>query len=407
MLRSFLVVFFCFWVLILDSKLLNVDVRARSALLMNSENGRVLFEKNAFLPLYPASTTKIATALYALDVKGDLIDQKICVSIEALRTIDSLKKSGHEKEFPAYFLETDGTVLGLSEGEEISVQDLLYATMLVSGNDAANALAQALGGSIPGYMEQVNGHLKSLGCQRTLFLNPHGLHHPGHVTCAMDLALMTKRALLVPKFCEIVATVSYQIPETNKHALYQLRQLNRLMKAGAFYYPWAIGVKTGYHSNAGYNLVAAAEKNGRRLIAVVLGEEKNESRYLDARHLFEAAFSEPKIKRKLFEKGQVFETRIDGGAAPLLAGVSEELEVGFYPSEERALKALIYWDELRLPILKDEKVGVLKVLTDDGEIMAEKLLLAQAEVPRTFWHFLKQWLFLAKKKEPSRPAFAA
>ena len=399
--KAFLrLLFLLFFALVLESKPLEVSVAAKAAILINSQNGRILYEKNAFESVYPASITKIATALYALEKKSDLMQNTTNVSIEALKTIFSEKRNGHEKDYPPYFLETDGSALGLSIEEDIKIEDLLYSMMMVSGNDSANALAHALSGSIPEYMQQVNIYLKTLGCQKTSFLNPHGLHHPGHVTCAWDMALMTKKALSLPEFRKLVSTLRYQIPDTNKHALYDLKQTNRLMKKeSAYYYPYAIGVKTGYHSHAGYTLVGAAENGERQIIAVLLGEEKNEKRYVDARKLFEAAFLEEKEHLLLFEKEQFFQAALQGGQAPLQAELRNNVEISFYPSEEKEYKAFIYWEDLILPIAKDEKVGLLQIKTVDGEVLATAELFSADEVPRTFWHLCKQWCFLAKKKE--------
>lgn len=398
--KTFLrLLFFLFFSLTLDSKPLEVSVAAKSAILINSQNGRILYEKNAFEPAYPASITKIATALYALDQKNDLMQKQISVATEALKTIFSEKRTGHEEDYPPYFLETDGSALGLSIEEEIKIEDLLYSMMLVSGNDSANAMAHALGGSVPNYMQQVNDYLKTLGCEKTSFLNPHGLHHPGHVTCAWDMALMTKKALSLPEFRKLVSTLRYKIPDTNKHAMYDLKQTNRLIKKeGTYYYPYAIGVKTGYHSRAGYTLVGAAENGERQIIAVLLGEKKNEQRYVDARKLFEAAFLEEKEHLQLFEKEQFFQANLEGGQTPLQAELRDNVKISFYPSEEKEYKAFIYWEDLVLPIAKDEKVGVLQVKTVDGEELATAELFAGEEVPRTFWHLCKQWCFLAKKK---------
>lgn len=393
------VLFFLLIALAADSKPLEVSVSAKSAVLINSENGRILYEKKALEEVYPASITKIATALYALDKKSALLEQKFQIPADPLKIIFSDKKNGCEEKFPAYFLETDGSTLGLTIGEEIKAKDLLYGMMLVSGNDSANALAHVLSGSIPAYMQEMNRYLKELGCSKTCFLNPHGLHHPGHKTCALDMALMTKKALSLPEFRKIVSTLKYQIPGTNKHGAYDLKQTNRLLKKeGIYYYPYAVGVKTGYHSQAGFTFVGAAENQDRKLIAVLLGEEKNEKRYLDARKLFEAAFLEKKEVRRLFEKNQFFQAHIEGGQNLLSAELKGDVMISFYPSEEQEYKAYIHWDDLVLPIAKDEKVGTLKIMTVDGEELSQKELFAKEKVSRTFWHMCKQWFFLAKGK---------
>src|SRR5690606_37302020 len=108
---------------------------------------------------------------------------------------------------PSYWDEWDGTKMGIKIGEQFSMETLLYGLMMLSGNDAANVLAETVSGTIPRFLEELNEYMRSLGCHSTFFNNPHGLHHQEHCTTAYDLALITRRALQHPKFCEIVSTL--------------------------------------------------------------------------------------------------------------------------------------------------------------------------------------------------------
>ena len=183
------------------------------------------------------------------------------------------------------------------------MRTLLEGMMVVSGNDAANVIAQGIGPSIPGFMDELNAHLKQIGCTQTRFLNPHGLHDPNHQTTAYDLALMTAEALKNPVFCEIVSKPRFIRPKTNKQEATALLQSNRLLRPGKYYYSKAIGVKTGYHSKAKSTFVAASKWEGRTLIAVLMGYKERGEMFEDAIQLFEKAFNQPRVQRRYLKAG--------------------------------------------------------------------------------------------------------
>lgn len=366
------------------SKKLDVDLFSKNVILLNPKNNAILYEKNAYDKVFPASITKIATALYMLDSKKSLLEETAEVSKEAVRSISSAEKVSSKYKLPPYLLEMDGTSYGLAEGEVIPIRTLLYGMMLVSGNDCANVISEAASGTIPNFMDELNRYLKSINCQNTHFVNPHGLHHPDHYTNAYDMALITKKALSIPMFRQVVSTLSYTTAGTNKHKRKDIVQFNRLMKKGKYYYPYAIGVKTGYHSNAGFNLVAAAEKDNRILIAVCLGAEKGELRYLDAKKLFEAAFSEELERRVIFDESKIFTVKVEGAKKNLQAYFKEGLFYEYYPSEEMDFKVFVKWDDLKLPIKKEAKVGEVLLVSKDGSVLASSPLYSKEKVRRTF-----------------------
>ncbi|EKE08412.1 MAG: hypothetical protein ACD_17C00181G0006, partial [uncultured bacterium] len=153
---------------------------AASAILMNADTGALLFEKHAHVPSYPASITKIGTTLYILDQEVQL-DQVCVVSTESLKR----RPSTDWEKYPPYWLDKDGTTMGLKIGEALTVEALLHGLLMVSGNDAANVLAENIGsGSVPQFIERVNEYLRKIGCKNTQFSNPHGLTHPDHWTTA-------------------------------------------------------------------------------------------------------------------------------------------------------------------------------------------------------------------------------
>jgi D-alanyl-D-alanine carboxypeptidase (penicillin-binding protein 5/6) len=367
---------------------LDIDVRAPSAILMNAETGVVLYEKHAHIPADPASTTKIATALFALEKQIDL-NQQVTVSREALKG----KKISERDKVPAYWLESDGTMMQIKVGEILTVDMLLHGLMLVSGNDAANVLAETVGGTIPQFMGLLNEYLQSIGCKNTQFSNPHGLTHHEHWSTAYDLAIMTKRALQFPKFREVVSTLVYVKAKTNKQPQSEIRLTNPLLKPKSqYYYPKAIGVKSGYTLAAKQNLVAAAECEGRTLIAVLLGCEQKGARFEDAKKMFEAAFSQEKMSRRLIGPESIFTKELTGSKQPLKAALVKPLTISFFPAEEPKCKAALHWAVDHLPIRKGQKVGEVHILDDNGVFIQKGDLVALEEVKGTVFFVLRNRL---------------
>lgn len=237
-------------------------VDAEAALLMVAGTRRVLYSVNADAIMYPASTTKIMTLLVALE-RGDL---------SSIVTI-SARAAG-----------CDGSSLGLRAGDRLTLGDLLTGMMLVSGNDAAEAVAEHIAGSVPAFVELMNARAEKMGLTRTHFSNPHGLPEPvNHYTTASELARITAQGLQNPEFARIVATRNYIVPFVNRAAV-RVTSTNKLFKT----YPAANGVKTGYTEAAGDCLVASARQGGVQLIAVLLNDDE---RWTDATHLLDYGFA--------------------------------------------------------------------------------------------------------------------
>jgi serine-type D-Ala-D-Ala carboxypeptidase (penicillin-binding protein 5/6) len=369
---------------------LSLNVHADSAILINADTGAVLFEKKAHVLLYPASTTKIATGMYALHVAGDKLDTIIEAEQEALASISEEKLRRSNYSFPSYWLIPGASHIGIKKGEKLSLRDLLYGLLVSSGGDAANVIAQHIGGTIPDFMVAVNAYLKEIGCQNTTFNNPHGLHHPKHQTTAYDLALMMREALKNQTFCEIIATVKYTRPKTEKQESTVLLQTNKLMRKGKFYYPKAIGGKTGYMSASSHTLVVAARDGDRTLIAVLLKSKEREDTFKDAIMMFEAAFNQPKVHKQLFKSGpQSFTLELAGASKPITTYIQDNVNLEFYPAEEPKLKCFLYWTAATPPISKGQAVGELRLQTPEGKVERTIPLLASEEVPATWMWSLK------------------
>lgn len=238
------------------------EITGHAAAVLEGSCGTLLYGANAGQQLPPASLTKIATALVTVDRAqlADIVD----VHVNSALLVES----------------TSSTVMGLEPGQELSVEDLLYGLLLPSGNDAAIALAEYAGGSVPAFVSLMNRTAQELGLEDTHFANPHGLDEPAHYTSAYDIAQLGRALLANPELAAIVRTPHHQ-PAWDGPEVWNGNELLTV-------YPDAIGVKIGYTEKAGQTIVAAAERDGRRLIVSVLGSS---DRYSDAIALFEWAYA--------------------------------------------------------------------------------------------------------------------
>ncbi|MDF2633329.1 MAG: Serine-type D-Ala-D-Ala carboxypeptidase [Pelosinus sp.] len=245
------------------------QVEAEAAVLMVVSGNQVLFEKNGKGIMYPASTTKIMTLITALE-KGNPNNIVTVSSSDAA---------------------CEGSSLELKAGNQLTLRNAMYGMMLVSGNDAAEAIAENVAGSIPSFVELMNANAEKLGTTSTHFTNPHGLPDPiNHYTTAHDLALITAYGMKNPEFVKIVSTRDYDVNFLNRSKIH-VNNTNKLLKA----YPSSNGVKTGYTNDAGDCLVASAKRGEVQLIAVILNSDY---RWDDATKLLDYGFQQVGLDKK-------------------------------------------------------------------------------------------------------------
>lgn len=246
------------------------EIMAEGAVVMDAATGNILFEKNGSTKYYPASITKLMTAMLVLE-KSSLDDT---VKFSARATTN---------------LESGAVSLNLVEGDKLTVRQSLYALLLKSANEVANGLAEHVAGSNEAFAKMMNDKARALGCANTNFVNPHGLNDSNQYTTARDMALIARAAFQNETLCRIGTTISYQLPATIKEKERTINMGHKMMYAtDSRYYPGIIGGKTGYTSLAGNTLVTAAERNGTRLIAVVL--KSRSTHYTDTKALLDYGF---------------------------------------------------------------------------------------------------------------------
>ena len=235
-------------------------VDAAAVLIMDDASGAVLYEHNAETPLAPASLTKIATAVIALQSGG--LDRVFTSDVDS-------KTMGGQ------------SVMGLIPGDQFTLQDLLYGLMLPSGNDAATVIARGVAGSDAAFVLKMNLLATALGLMETRFVNPHGLGSNGHQTSAYDLAVLSRYAMTVPGFPELANAYSWTAHGSRTIGMFNANAFISRYRGGD-------GVKVGYTRRAGHTLVASATRNGHRLYAVLLNAPNSQA---DATKLLDWAFA--------------------------------------------------------------------------------------------------------------------
>lgn len=254
------------------------QLAAGAALVMEESTGNIIFEKNIDAMFYPASTTKIMTVL--LGILCCDLDEEVTVSWNAINVGDP-----------------DATMLGLEAGEVIRMEDLLYGTLLRSGNDGANVIAEHVSGTIDNFVALMNETARQLGMTKTHFVNAHGLHDPDHYTTARDLATLARYAMSNETFRTIAQTKNYTIPETTTHRQRSITTRHRIMlqtysgESNSYYYAPMTGIKSGSHSQAAYCYVGSASREGVDLISVVLCSGRYDN-MRDTKKLMEYGFSQ-------------------------------------------------------------------------------------------------------------------
>lgn len=363
----------------------SISTKGIAAAVVHANSGVVLKEKNLNQTIFPASMTKIATALLILRQYPDVLTRFITVRREPLTSITPQAKRQSGYRSPPHWLETDGSTIQLKVKEEVSGWDLLHALLISSANDAANVLADACCKSVPAFMRRLNDFLKELGCQNTHFNSPHGLHHPDHYTTARDLAIIMKEALKEPLFRQVIRTVSYTMEATNLSPERVLSSTNRLLSSSStYFYPPCLGGKTGTTKSAGKNIVFAAEKNSRSIIVVVAGYfGPAEQLYQDAIALCEDLFNEQPLRCFLISPGSLYPVQTKLGT--ITAPVSQGIYYDFYPSEGDPLLSLsLKSPKISFPIRQGDLLGNWILSSPSGEQVCSIPFLAESDILPSF-----------------------
>lgn len=337
-----------------------VGTSAAACVIIDAESGRILLSHNAESPLPMASTTKVMTALLAIE--GGNLDAPVTCSRSAFGV--------------------PGTSIYLAEGETLTLREMLYGLMLASGNDAATAIAEHIGGTVEEFCRMMTARARELGCTNTVFLTPHGLPCEGHYTTAHDLALIAREAMRYPVFREIVGTSRATIPWEGRNYDRVLNNKNKLLTT----YEGATGIKTGYTKKAGRCLVFGAERNGMEIIGAVLNCP---DWFNEAARLMDLAFERYEAVTML-TAGDLTATlpvsysdghTVDAVLSADLTGIAAK---GTLPQVEIDLP-----DTLQAPVYAGQIIGTAR-LTAGGIIIAEVPIISATDIARD--DFPARWL---------------
>lgn len=359
----------------------NLKTYCPSCILIEANTGKILYEKNSNDVRFPASTTKIMTAI--LTVENCNLDDVATVSHNAV-----------------YSIPYDYTHASLKEGEELTIEQLLYALMIPSANDAAIVLAEHISGSVEEFAKLMNKRAEELGCKNTHFVNPNGIHSKDHTSTSYDLALMGKFAMQNSIIRKIVSTTQFTLPATNKYSKADrtFNNSNDLLSTySRYYYEGTTGVKTGYTGEAGNCIIASAKKNDFEVILVVLGGESTNTglsqRYLDCKTLFDYAFNNYSLKT-LNEKNAVLKQITVRGATEetqnLNVLIKDKIEIFSENSADlSSLEPEITLDEnLMAPISANSAIGKITYNYDgqtySSDLIAETQVLSSDFLPLLF-----------------------
>lgn len=341
---------------------------ATYALLMDGDNGRVLFQKNGNEKVPMASTTKIMTLIVTLE-NADLND---------IVTVSSYAASMPEVK------------LNIKKDEQYRLKDLVYSLMLESHNDSAVAIAEYIGGSIEGFAQMMNKKAEELGAYDTHFVTPNGLDDDDHYTTAKDLALITKYALENPEFIKIIQTKNYTFHEQTKGRCFTLNNKNRFLDI----YEGAIGVKTGFTGKAGYCFVGAANREDETYISVVLacGWPPNKNyKWNDTQKLMDYGFSNYE-KVNIIEPGISFQSiRVENGIdiEKITPYVKDSVTLSLCENDVVTYDIEVP-DYISAPVKKDQNVGTLTITINDDVYKVIPLYSRESCKEITYQYILKK-----------------
>ncbi len=334
---------------ILPSNIFAVELTCPNAILIELDSGKVLYEKDADTPIYPASTTKILTTILAIE-NCDM-DDEVTASYNAIMSVP-----------------WDGTTAAIQVGETWTVEQLIDAMMVCSANEAANMIAEHIGGSIESFASIMNARAKELGATSSNFVNPNGLHDDNHYTTVRDMAKIARYGMLnLPEFRKAAKLTSFSLPQTSIYPKTDRSFVNTnrmILENSTYYYPYATGIKTGYTSKSLNCIIASAEKDGVELIALVFGAVGAQNRTNDTIALFEYGFEQMKSETFVTRDSIIDNVKINGAVPNAnMIGLTVNKDIAFTIPQDKSsgeyAPTITLKDNLKAPIESGETVGTI------------------------------------------------
>lgn len=316
-----------------------LSVSAKGAILIDSLTGEVLYEKNAYAKLPMASTTKIMSALLAFEMCDDL-DEEFVVDSEAIKV--------------------EGSSMGLQEGDVVTMRALIYGMLLPSGNDAANATAVKISGSVEDFVQLMNDRAAEMGLTSTHFVTPSGLDDDtdDHYSTAYDMAILTQEAMKIPGFRQICSQYNAKLKFGNPPYERWLTNSNKLLNM----YDGVIGVKTGFTDKAKRCLVSACEKDGGELICVTLNAPDD---WLDHSRLYDYGFEQME-KQVLPLEQRSFQVNVVGGKSDTVLCRTEQVSLNLLEGKAQSVRSEVHINHfIYAPVAENIRLGSVRYYLDD------------------------------------------
>lgn len=370
------------------------EVSAKAVIVMDTSTGEILYEKNADEERSPASLTKIMTGLLAAEAveRGDVsMDETVTAGLDCQNGLDQYSSNA-----------------SIVAGEQMSFRDYYYCAMVVSANEACNVLGSRISGSIGGFVDLMNRRAEELGCTHTHFSDPNGLSNENHYTTARELSLILREAMQHEEFMAAFTATYYQVPATNVNAARELKNSNALItddsiysQYGSYLYEYAIGGKTGYTRRAGYCLASLAEKDGLKLLVVVMGcpgplseDSAEPENFKDTIKLYNWAFDNYAYQQVLSSQealGKAEVAQAEGEGTVILRCLQDItlLLPNDVPPESREVEIKLYEERLTAPIPAGTVLGQA-VIRINGKSYGPLELVNVTEVKMAKSEFIRE-----------------
>ena len=330
---------------------------AKSAILIEASTGKILFEKNADEKLHPASMTKMMSMLLIIEA----IESGVIKWDQIVQVSENASSMG-------------GSQILLETGEKMSVRDLFKGVAIASGNDAVVALAETVAGSVNNFVSMMNKRASELGLINTNFKNPHGLDDANHYSSSRDMSIIARELVKHKEVLEYTKIYEDYLREDTDRKIW-LVNTNRLVR----FYDGVDGLKTGYTEDAGYCMTATAEKDGMRIIAVVMGEETSKIRNQEVSEMLDYAFAQYKVINMLKNKNSLGKYRVDNGKDEYVqvVPISDATVVKKKSEKDGNYSYDIKISSLKAPLKVGDNVGTLTIKEDENNVMTLKLTVAK------------------------------
>ena len=342
----------------------DLDLKAESAILLDANSGKVLFERDPHKVMYPASMTKLMTLIIAFEA----------IEEEKVKMSDVVTASANAASY-------GGSQIFLAAGEQLTLKELLLGIALASGNDASVAVAEYIAGSHEEFVALMNKKAAELGLKNTHFVNCNGLHDPEHYTTAADFARIGLEALRYPGILELCSVKHYRIREDTSNP-FQFDNKNKLL----WFYPGTDGFKTGWTTDAKYCFTATAERDGLRFVSVVMGVPVKSGHFADTQVLFNWGFSQFVFKEFHKADQMIAEVKVSKGVAESVKVVSE-YRVGITVSkgkDKNITTSIELPQAVNAPVNAGQILGHVSIV-QNGQVLGRINLLAAEGIAKGSW----------------------